>query len=114
MGACLGADFVKVNYPKVNEGSTAEAFREAVLAAGSRTGLITAGGSLKPAREFLHETWEQINVSGCRGNATGRNIHQKPLDEAVRLCNAISAIIFAGKDVAFALKVYEGTEQCLV
>ena len=108
MGACLGADFVKVNYPKPKEGKAAEAFKEAVLAAGKRTGLITAGGSLKGVKEFLQETWDQIHVSGCRGNATGRNIHQKPLDEAVRLANAISAITIDGKGVDEAMKIYGG------
>ena len=48
---------------------------------------------------------DQINISGCRGNATGRNIHQKPLDEAVRLANAISAITIDGKSVEEAVKV---------
>ena len=107
-GACLGADFVKVNYPKPKEGKAAEAFKEAILAAGKRTGVITAGGSSKGVRDFLQETWDQINISGCRGNATGRNIHQKPLDEAVRLANAISAITLDGKSVDEAMKVYSG------
>ncbi|HLC62022.1 MAG TPA: aldolase [Candidatus Nanoarchaeia archaeon] len=108
MGACLGADFVKVNYPKPKEGKSAEDFREAISAAGKRTGVITAGGSSKGVKEFLQETWDQINISGCRGNATGRNIHQKPLDEAVRLANAISAITIDGKSVDEAMKVYGG------
>ncbi len=108
MGSCLGADFVKVNYPKPKQGKAADAFKEAVMAAGGRTGVITAGGSLKGAKEFLQETWDQINLSGCRGNATGRNIHQKPLDEAVRFANAISAITIDGKNVDEAMKIYEG------
>ena len=99
MGACLGADFVKVNYPKPKEGKAAEAFKEAILAAGKRTGVITAGGGSKGVKDFLQETWDQINISGCRGNATGRNIHQKPLQEAIRFANAISAITLDGKSV---------------
>lgn len=108
VGACLGADFVKVNYPKPKEGKAAEAFKEAVLASGKRTRVITAGGGSKGVRDFLQETWDQINVSGCCGNATGRNIHQKPLDEAVRMANAISAITLEGKSVDEAMKVYGG------
>lgn len=108
VGACLGADFVKVNYPKPKEGKAAEAFKEAISAAGKRTGVITAGGGSKGVKDFLQETWDQINISGCRGNATGRNIHQKPLDEAIRLANAISAITLEGKSVDDAMKVYEG------
>lgn len=108
VGACLGADFVKVNYPNPKEGMAAGSFKEAVLAAGKRTGVITAGGSSKGVRDFLQETWDQINISGCCGNATGRNIHQKPLDEAVRMANAISAITLDGKSVDEAMNVYEG------
>jgi len=108
MGACLGADFVKVNYPKPKEGKSAEAFKEAILAAGKRTGVITAGGGSKGVRDFLQETWDQINISGCRGNATGRNIHQKPLAEAIRLANAISAITLDLKSVDEAMKMYTG------
>ena len=110
MGACLGADFVKVNYPKPKEGKAAEAFKEAILAAGKRTKVITAGGGSKGVKDFLQETWEQINISGCYGNATGRNIHQKPLDEAIRMANAISAITLERRDVEYAIAVYEGKE----
>jgi fructose-bisphosphate aldolase/6-deoxy-5-ketofructose 1-phosphate synthase len=107
-GACLGADFIKVNYPKAKEATAAEAFKEAILAAGKRTKVITAGGSSKGVREFLQETWDQINISGCCGNATGRNIHQKNLDEAIRLANAIAAITIENKNVDEAMKVYNG------
>lgn len=108
VGACLGADFVKVNYPKPKVGTAAEAFKEAILAAGKRTKVITAGGGSKGVKNFLQETWEQINISGCYGNATGRNIHQKPLDEAIRMANAISAITLEGKNVEEAMGVYGG------
>jgi fructose-bisphosphate aldolase / 6-deoxy-5-ketofructose 1-phosphate synthase len=107
VGSVLGADFVKVNYPKPKEGKPAEAFKEAVAAAGGRTGVITAGGSSKAVKDFLQETFDQIHVSGCKGNATGRNIHQKPLDEAIRLANAISSITVEGKSVDEAMKVYK-------
>ena len=57
-------------------------------------------------KDFLQETFDQINISGCRGNATGRNIHQKSLKEAVNLANAISAITIDGKSVDEAMKVF--------
>lgn len=109
--ACLGADFVKVNFPHGDsEHSQAEAFKEAVLAAG-RTGVICAGGGSVGAVDLLQQVYDQAHISGARGNATGRNIHQRPLDEAVALCNAISAITLGNKDVAFAEKVYRGEEN---
>jgi len=74
VAACLGADFVKVNYPRKAEVNIPEAFKEAVLAAG-RTGVICAGGHTKDPRDFLEELYQQIHISGARRNATGRNIH---------------------------------------
>ena len=52
--------------------------------------------------DFLGQLHEQIHVSGAAGNATGRNIYQRPLDEAIRFCNAIYAVTVenAGGDEA--------------
>ena len=103
VGACLGADFVKVNYPKCE--NPAEAFKEAILAAGE-TKVVCAGGSSMEPKEFLQMLNDQIYISGAGGNATGRNIHQKTLKEAINLCNAIYAITIEGKTVAEAWEIY--------
>ena len=110
VAACLGADFVKVNYPKQAGADSKELFKEAVAAAG-RTQVVCAGGSAIPPREFLRQLHDQIFVSGGAGNATGRNIHQKPLDEAIRMANAISAITIKGWGVDEAMDVYEGRKE---
>jgi class I fructose-bisphosphate aldolase len=108
---CLGADFVKVNPPKPLDGATsAELLARASEAAG-RTGLVCAGGSTVDAEKFLTQLHEQIHVGGASGNATGRNIHQRSLDEAVRLTKAISAITLADYDVQEALDVFNGKED---
>ena len=107
---CLGADFVKVNPPKPegdDKRTAAEALKVASMAAG-RTGLVCAGGSTVDAETFLTQLHDQIHVGGADGNATGRNIHQRSLDEAVRLTKAISAITLADYTVADALKVFNG------
>ena len=107
---CLGADFVKVNPPKPegdDKRTPAEALKVASMAAG-RTGLVCAGGSTVDAETFLTQLHDQIHVGGADGNATGRNIHQRSLDEAVRLTKAISAITLADYTVADALKVFNG------
>lgn len=107
VGACIGSDFVKVNYPVPAEGQhPAKALQEAVLAAGN-TKVICAGGSTTGAREFLQDLHDQIHIAGAAGNATGRNIHQRPLDEAVRMCNATYAITVEGKTVDEAMALYE-------
>jgi len=109
--ACaLGSDFVKISYPKKEGEKSEDILKEAILAAG-RCKVICSGSSSVPPREFLDRLHKQIHVSGASGNATGRNIHQKSLDEAVRFCNAISAITLGGKGLDFAVDVYEGKEE---
>ena len=84
-----------------------ESLKVAVEAAG-RCGIICSGGGSLPARDFLQRLWDQINVSGCKGAATGRNIHQKSTDEAVRMTAACHAIISQGASVDEAMAIFEG------
>ena len=108
---CIGADFVKVNPPKKTEEATS-AIRliEATKAAG-RTNLVCAGGSTVEAEVFLNQLWEQIHIGGASGNATGRNIHQRPLDEAIRLTKAISAITLGDAGLPEAVAVFKGEKD---
>lgn len=101
VGACLGADFVKVNPPvpaKKDRASSAILLKKATSAAGN-TGVICSGGSAKDPIFFLEELYEQIHTAGTRGCATGRNIHQKALPAAIGMCQAIAAIVLDGKTV---------------
>lgn len=108
---CLGADFVKVNPPKPADGTApVEALAIATQASG-RTGLVCAGGSTVDARTFLSQLYGQIHVGGAVGNATGRNIHQRSLDEAVRLTKAISSITLADYSIEDALAVFNGEKD---
>ncbi len=111
LAATLGADFCKVNYPKTTDGSSVpEAFKEAVKAAG-RTRLITAGGEGTDVEAFLQTLHDQIFISGASGSATGRNIHQKPLAEAVRMTQAIASVTYGGWSVEEAAAVYRGERE---
>ena len=105
---CLGADFVKVNPPKATEGKTSAQNLAIASQAAGRTGLVCAGGSKASAEDFLGNL---IHVGGACGNATGRNIHMRSLDEAVRLTKAISAITLADYEVADALAVFNGEKD---
>jgi fructose-bisphosphate aldolase / 6-deoxy-5-ketofructose 1-phosphate synthase len=105
VAACLGTDFVKVNYPSKSGYQSRDIFKEAVLAAG-RTKVVCAGGSSEDVESFLAGLHDQIHVSGASGNATGRNVHQKPLKEAISMCNAIYAITVEDSTLKAALKVY--------
>lgn len=106
VAACLGSDFVKVNPPKKEGTSSVELMKEATMAAG-RTKVVCAGGSSVDGAVFLKQLWEQIHIGGCSGNATGRNIHQKSLGEAVRMCNAIYAITVNDASIEEAAKIYD-------
>lgn len=94
IAACLDADFVKVKYPygTKNNKSTAEQYKEVTLAAG-RTKIICVGGSMRTDKELLSTTSEQISISNTFGLAIGRNLHQRPLEEAVKLANELSDLI---------------------
>ena len=105
VAACLGSDFVKVNYPKKEGCESKEIFKEVIRAAGL-TKVVCAGGSSDDVEVFLKRLHDQIHVSGASGNATGRNIHQKSLKEAIRMCNAIYAITVDGETVNEAMKIY--------
>lgn len=111
VAATLGADFAKVNYPNIEGTSSAEIFKEATCAAG-RTKVVCAGGASQDVNAFLTRLYDQIHTSGASGNATGRNVHQKSLREAVGMCNAIYAITVEDATVEDAMKIY--AENCSV
>ena len=108
---CLGSDFVKVNPPAAEGDKTSAELLAIASKAAGRTGLVCAGGSNKDPKEFLEDLYDQIHTGGACGNATGRNIHQKSLDEAVRLTRAISAITLGDYDAEEAFEVFEGKEN---
>jgi fructose-bisphosphate aldolase/6-deoxy-5-ketofructose 1-phosphate synthase len=103
VATALGADFVKVNIP--DSPYPFEDLKEAIDAAGN-TGLIAAGGGNKPEQEFLKDVY-RINRAGAGGNAVGRNIHQRSLEDAKRLCAAMSKIIYDNATLEDALKLLE-------
>jgi len=109
VAAALGSDFAKVNYPEKLGFESSQVFKEAVQAAG-RTKVVCAGGASLDVKSFLQRLHDQIHISGASGNATGRNIHQKPLDEAVRFCNAVYAITVEDASVEAALKIYNSED----
>ena len=86
--------------------STKQLSSYAVLAAG-RTSVVCAGGSSVDVKSFLQRLHDQIFISGAAGNATGRNIHQKFLEKAVKMCNAIYAVTVEEKNVEEALNIYD-------
>ena len=111
VACCIGADFVKVNPPKKTDAASAAVLMQEATKAAGRTGLVCAGGSTVDAETFLNQLWEQIHIGGATGNATGRNIHQRSLDEAVRLTKAISAITLGDLGLVDAVAVFNGEKD---
>lgn len=98
VAACLDADFAKVKYPygSKNNKLIAEKFKEVIAAAG-RTKIVCMGGDKRTSKEILNTTKEQLNISGTNGLAVGRNLHQRPLEEAIKLAGELSTIIHNSK-----------------
>jgi class I fructose-bisphosphate aldolase/fructose-bisphosphate aldolase/6-deoxy-5-ketofructose 1-phosphate synthase len=107
VGACLGADFVKLKVPYVNGTFDPVLLKEATTAAG-RTGVLCEGGAKIDETAFLAQLHEQIHIGGSRGNGTGRNIHQRPLEEAVKMADAIYAVTCDNASVEEAVKILKG------
>lgn len=107
VGAALGADFAKLKVPYREGVFVPELLQEATEAAGT-TGVLCEGGSKTDEEAFLSELHAQIHVGGSRGNGTGRNIHQRPLKEAIAMANAIYAVTVENASVEDALKIAKG------
>ncbi|OQX49910.1 MAG: aldolase [Epsilonproteobacteria bacterium 4484_20] len=107
VGAALGADFVKLKVPYLNGKLDTEGLNEVTTAAG-RSAVLCEGGEKISPEAFLMELHEQIHKGNSRGNGTGRNIHQRPLAEAIRMANAIYAVTVKNATVEDAVQILEG------
>lgn len=110
VAAALGADFVKVKYPAKTDKKTAEKYNEVIQAAGL-TKVICAGGSKQNPEKLIEQAWIQKNVCHSNGIAIGRNLHQRPLKEAISLSTALALIINHDATLAEALDVYKGRKK---
>ena len=103
----LGADFVKLKYPYTKTtNTTAKNYQEVINAAGN-TNVICVGGSQKSVNNYLKLVHEQINKSKTAGVAVGRNIHQRSLKDAIKLVNALGAIIYDNKSLKEAQNIFK-------
>jgi fructose-bisphosphate aldolase/6-deoxy-5-ketofructose 1-phosphate synthase len=111
VAVCLDADFVKISYPYDKPTvETAKKFREVVTAAG-RSVVIPIGGAKMPEKKFLQQLHNQIHISGTGGVAIGRNIYQRPLAEAIRMADAIAAVVLYDYSVEKAYRIFTGKEK---
>jgi fructose-bisphosphate aldolase / 6-deoxy-5-ketofructose 1-phosphate synthase len=89
VGLCLGADFIKLNYPLGSSAKEAKKFKEVVIAGGN-SGIICSGGKKIEKKDFIKTIKNQINIAGARGCAIGRNMHQNKIEDAVKLAEKIN------------------------
>ncbi|TAN20047.1 MAG: aldolase [Chitinophagaceae bacterium] len=104
IGACLGADFVKLKVPEKNGEFNPDMMNEIVAAAGN-TGVLCEGGTKENETLFLQQLHDQIHLGGARGSGTGRNIHQRSLQDSIKMANAIHAITLENKTVEEAVQI---------
>ena len=107
VGACLGADFVKLKVP-FRDGKFDPDLLRIVTEAAGNTGVLCEGGGKVDEKDFLIELHEQIHKGNSRGNGTGRNIHQRPLAEAIKMAGAIYAVTVKNATVDKALSLLAG------
>ncbi len=108
----LGADVVKINLPEFNAEKHArtpkeyaqrtfteeEAVRRAVAAAG-KIPVLVSGGSQVSEEEVLHKAELSIRC-GAAGLIFGRNVWQRPWDDALRITNRIRQMMLEYRAVA--------------
>lgn len=109
IASCLSTDFVKVNPPEANiKQSSAQLLKEATIAAG-RTKVICSGGQLIDPKIFLENLYKQIHVGQTGGCAVGRNIFQRPIEQAIQMTKAISQLVYENKTVEDVMHFFKKT-----
>lgn len=102
VGAELGADVVKINYPQVQTSTSnnspkpyndlqweqEEAIRQVVRSAGPQTMVVFSGGSKVDDDALLNNVRMGMNAGGA-GTIFGRNMWQRPMDDALDLSQRV-------------------------
>ena len=98
LAASLGADFVKVHPPEKSElQSSAQLLKQATQAAGN-TALICSGGERLSSEQLIEQISQQMQIGKTRGCAVGRNLFQRPLNEAIALSKKLAAIVYRTRE----------------
>ena len=111
VGLSLGADFIKIKVPAQTTTLTSDQALKIVTSAGGNAKVICSGGEKTTIEHYLQTLYNQIHCGDSAGTATGRNIFQLPLNQAIALTNAISAIVYKNEDVKTALSLYKTEEE---
>lgn len=107
----LGADFVKIRAPQPSSAQSSSQLLQLATAAAGNTKVICSGGAMVQPNIFLQELYNQIHTGGTKGCATGRNIFQRSLPEAVALTNAIAHILYDNGSVESAIDMFKKEQK---
>ncbi len=105
LGVSLGADFVKINAPTDSAGKNSLEWLKIATQAAGNTKVVCAGGQPTDPQTFLTVLHDQMSKSGTAGCATGRNIHQKSLHDAINFTKALNALVYENKPLDHVLKM---------
>ncbi len=103
----LGADFVKVNAPDGGDEIECGEMLKTVVAAAGNTKVICSGGAKIDDKAFIKTVYYQMVTGGVGGIAVGRNIYQNSLAQAIKVCEALAAIVIDDVSIEHVLKKVE-------
>lgn len=93
VGACLGADFVKLNTAHVAQQLAGTDVEHIVEAAGNSKVIFAGGPKISPQELFTHVTTYLDH--GAAGIAVGRNVYQNTLDDACDVTNKLAELVYS-------------------
>ncbi len=100
----LGADFVKIKPPAATDTKTSAQWLQEIVATAGNTKVICAGGKKASPEQCINILSDQLQNGGTAGTATGRNIFQQSLPNAIALTQAISALVYDNASVQKAME----------
>lgn len=105
IAASLGSDFVKIKVPHAIEAvSSAELLQQVVKSAGN-TRVLYSGGEKQEATTFLRGLYDYLHTGKVSGAAIGRNIYGHDFAHAIKMAEAIAAIVYHGSTVESAIEI---------
>ncbi len=93
VAAALGADFVKIHAPTAKDETTCLELLKFITQAAGNTKVIVAGGAYKDEKKLITEVKEHMKA-GVSGAAIGRSLFQHSLEDAVKLTEKLSKVIY--------------------
>jgi DhnA family fructose-bisphosphate aldolase class Ia len=92
IGACLGADFVKLNTTSLKHPLSSSETASIIEAAGN-TQVVLAGGPRIATEDFLAQVKFYME-HGAGGIAAGRNVYQYALEAACTITDTIASLVY--------------------